>query len=153
MNFFWIISYSGVVLLGLQKLWGFSRIWKLRGHLFRSGHLIFSRGVWFFCRKCTVLDFMSTYHISKFFAYGGLLFFVFAYLISQLSKIFHLQRAFNQLLVIIVVNNFRYRPLFMDIRGLVKFFSRGGGVPKIEIQGHLLSSGHHKNSGGLRPSS
>ena len=42
-------------------------------------------------------------HIIKHFACGGLLFFVFAYLMSQFSK---LQRAFDQRLVIIVVNKF-----------------------------------------------
>ena len=31
----------GGVLLGFQKWWGVSRIWKLKGHLFRSGHLVF----------------------------------------------------------------------------------------------------------------
>ena len=82
------------------------------------------------------------YNISKNFACDRLLFSVFAYLMRQFSKIFQLQRAFNRLLVIIVVNNsnvkktyylemmkLRYtffstfRPLFMDFIGSVKIFS------------------------------
>ena len=36
---------KGGVFLGYQKWRGVSRIWKLRGYLFRSGHLIFQRGL------------------------------------------------------------------------------------------------------------
>ena len=45
------------------------------------------------------------YYISKFFACGKRLSFVFTYLMSQFSKKNRLQRVFNQLVVIIVENN------------------------------------------------
>ena len=42
-----------------------------------------------------------------------------------------------------------FRPSFMDFRGSVKILSvKGEGCQNLEIQGHLLSSGHHNNLGG-----
>ena len=41
------------------------------------------------------------------------------------------------------------RPVFMDFRGSVKIFSVKGGCQNLEMQGYLLSSVHHKNSGGV----
>ena len=96
----------GFVLMGSQKWTGVSRIWKLKGHLFRSVHLIFQGGVGLSNGEYTLLD-LKRYGISKKIRLRRATFISFAYLMRQFL-IFTCsgRRAFNQLLVIIVVNNF-----------------------------------------------
>ena len=80
---------------------GFENL-EIKGAPFQVRPPNFSRGGWTLIKEMHSPGF-EKYHILKFFACGSLLF---AYLMTQFSKIFHLQRAYNQLLVIILVNNF-----------------------------------------------
>ena len=138
---------GGVILLGVHMWRGVSSIWKLKGHLFRSGHLIVQEGGWILINEIHSPGFEST-------------------IFQNFSKNIRLQRAFNQLLVIIAVTNFSnvkntislddetqiHHFLTFRPQGRSKFylkFSRSkGGCQNLEIQEALFVI-KHKNSGGF----